>query len=56
VVGRRSDRELLEGVAPAIPVYPGAYQNDAPQGWDVHQGVMEALEPNIVELPGSTAT
>jgi hypothetical protein len=45
VVGRRSDRELLEGVAPAIPVYPGAYQNDAPQGWDVHRAVMEALEP-----------
>ena len=53
VVGRRSDRELLEGVAPAIPVYPGAYQNDAPQGWDVHWAVMEALEPHIVELPGS---
>ncbi len=56
VVGRRSDRELLEGVAPAIPVYPGVYRNDAPQGWDVHRAVMEALEPNIVELPGSTAT
>lgn len=52
VVGSRSDRELLEGVAPAIPVYPGAYQNDAPQGWDVHRAVMAALAPNIIELPG----
>ena len=55
VVGRRSDRELLEGVAPAIPVYPGAYQNDAPQGWDVHRAVIEALERTIVELPSSAA-
>ncbi|MDA8350898.1 MAG: hypothetical protein M0038_19255 [Pseudomonadota bacterium] len=53
VVGRRSDRELLEGVAPAIPVYPGAYESDAPQGWDVHRAVMAALEPSIVELPSS---
>ena len=53
VVGRRSDRELLEGVAPAVPVYPGAYQNDAPQGWDVHRAVMEALEPRIIAVPGT---
>jgi hypothetical protein len=53
VVGRRSDRELLEGVPPAVPVYPGAYQNDAPQGWDVHRAVVEALEGAIVAVPGS---
>ena len=53
VVGRRSDRELLEGVAPAVPVYPGAYQSDAPQGWDVHRAVMEALEPRIIAVPGT---
>lgn len=55
VVGRRSDREMLEGVAPAIPVYPGVYQSDAPQGWDVHRAVIEALEQTIVELPSSAA-
>ena len=53
VVGRRSDRELLEGVPPAVPVYPGAYQNDAPQGWDVHRAVVEALEGTIVAVPGA---
>jgi len=53
VVGRRSDRELLEGVPPAVPVYPGAYQNDAPQGWDVHRAVVEALEGAIVAVPGA---
>ena len=52
VVGRHSDRELLEGVAPAIPVYPGAYQSDAPQGWDVHRAVMAALEPFTVDVDG----
>ena len=56
VVGRRSDRELLEGVAPSIPVYPGAYDSDAPQGWDVHRGVVEALMPTIVELSAISTT
>lgn len=55
LVGRRSDRELLEGVAPTIPVYPGVYDSDAPQGWDVHREVAEALKPTIVELSGSAA-
>ena len=55
LVGRRSDRELLEGVAPAIPVYPGTCQSDAPQGWEVHRAVMAALEPVIVEMPRSAA-
>lgn len=51
VVARRSDREMLEGVAPAMPTYPGVHQLDAPFGWDVHQRVFSALERVLVELP-----
>jgi len=52
VIGRKSDREMLRGIAPVLPAYPMAYIDDAPFGWDVHRGVFDALLPFIVEAKG----
>jgi hypothetical protein len=52
VVGRRGDRELVEGVPPATPGYPGAGSeaDDLLRGWEVHRKVFEALSPFLVTV------
>lgn len=53
VVGRRGDRELVEGVPPSTPAYPGAGPNadDVLRGWEVHRGIFSALTPCLVHVP-----
>lgn len=53
VVGRRGDRELVEGVPPSTPAYPGAKAgaDDVLRGWEVHRGVFSALTPFLVQVP-----
>lgn len=53
VVGRRGDRELVEGVPPSTPAYPGADANsdDLLQGWEVHRSVLSALTSSLVHVP-----
>ncbi|QWV93422.1 AAA family ATPase [Geomonas oryzisoli] len=52
VVGRRGDRELVEGLPPATPAYPGSAPDDDDilRGWEVHQGVFSALTPYLVQI------
>jgi hypothetical protein len=46
VVGRDSDRELLEGVPPATPGYLGWDPDPVLDGWDAHESVFQLLEPH----------
>ena len=43
VVGRAGDRELIEGLPPATPAWPGAGFDYVLRGWEVHQNVFSAL-------------
>ena len=53
VVGRRGDRELVEGLPPSTPAYPGAGPNadDVLRGWEVHRNIFSALTGCLVEAP-----
>ena len=51
VVGRAGDRELIEGLPPATPAWPGAGFDYVLRGWEVHQNVFSALAPYRVALP-----
>jgi hypothetical protein len=48
VVGRDSDRALLEGVPPATPGYLGWDPDPVLDGWDAHEGVFRLLEPHMI--------
>jgi hypothetical protein len=48
VVGRDSDRTLLEGVPPATPGYLGWDPDPVLDGWDAHEGVFRLLEPHVI--------
>jgi hypothetical protein len=48
VVGRDTDRELLEGVPPATPGYLGWDPDPVLDGWDAHESVFGLLEPHVV--------
>lgn len=52
VVGRQGDRELVEGLPPSTPAYPGTTEDtdDAWRGWVVHRNVFAALTPGLVQL------
>jgi hypothetical protein len=52
VVGRQGDRELVEGLPPSTPAYPGAAEDtdDVLRGWAVHRDVFAALAPATVQL------
>lgn len=52
VVGRRGDRELVQGTPPSVPSYPGAgpEADDVLRGWEVHRNVFEALSPFLVAV------
>ncbi|RDE49460.1 MAG: hypothetical protein DVS81_16430 [Candidatus Accumulibacter meliphilus] len=53
VVGRRGDRELVEGLPPSTPAYPGAGTNadDVLRGWEVHRAVFSTLTNYLVQVP-----
>ena len=50
LVGRRGDRELLEGLPPSTPAWPGIDDDAILGGWDVHRRVFDALEPTRIAL------
>jgi hypothetical protein len=52
VVGRRGDRELIEGLPPSTPAYPGGGPDadDVLKGWEVHREVFTALTPYLVTI------
>jgi hypothetical protein len=50
VVGRAGDRELVEGLPPSTPTWPGAKSDDILRGWEVHQSVFAALMPYHVQI------
>jgi hypothetical protein len=50
VVGRRGDRELIEGLPPSTPAWPGIDEDAVLGGWDVHRRVFDALEAVRIEL------
>jgi len=50
VVGRAGDRELVEGLPPATPTWPGIDADEILDGWEAHRGVFRALEPYRVAL------
>jgi hypothetical protein len=45
VVGRAGDRDFLAGIPPSTPAYLGWDPDPVLDGWDVHQGVFDVLEP-----------
>ncbi len=48
VVGRDTDRDLLDGVPPATPGYLGWEPDPVLDGWDAHELVFEQLGPHQV--------
>jgi AAA domain len=48
VVGRETDRALLEGIPPATPGYLGWDPDPVLDGWDAHEGVFRLLESHVV--------
>lgn len=53
VVGRRGDRELVEGLPPSTPTYPGAGADadELLRGWEVHRNVFGSLSSALVSVP-----
>jgi hypothetical protein len=43
VIGRAGDRELVEGLPPATPAWPGLEFDHILRGWEVHQSIFAAL-------------
>ncbi len=50
VVGRDSDRDLLEGVPPATPGFLGWDPDPVLDGWDTHEGVFRLLERHVIPV------
>jgi len=50
VVGRDTDRTLLEGVPPATPGFLGWDPDPVLDGWDAHEGVFRLLEPHVIPV------
>ena len=48
VVGRTSDRTLLDAIPPPTPAYLGDDPEPLYQGWGVHEAVFAAMEPHRV--------
>lgn len=48
VVGRDTDRALLEGIPPAAPGFLGWDPDPVLDGWDAHEGVFRLLEPHVI--------
>jgi hypothetical protein len=50
VIGRAGDRELVAGLPPATPAWPGVEFDHILRGWEVHQSVFSALTPYHVPI------
>jgi hypothetical protein len=50
VVGRAGDRELVEGLPPSTPAWPGIESDHILRGWEVHRSVFSALMPYHVQV------
>jgi hypothetical protein len=52
VVGRQGDRDLVEGVPPSTPTYPGAGSgtDDILRGWETHRNVFAELESSRIAV------
>jgi hypothetical protein len=50
VVGRDTDRALLEGVPPATPGFLGWDPDPVLDGWDAHERVFQLLEPHAIPV------
>jgi len=50
VVGRESDRSLVDGLPPTTPAYLGWDPDPVLDGWAVHQAVFASLEPHRVVM------
>ena len=48
VVGRETDRTLLDGMPPATPAYLGWNPDPVLDGWEVHEAVFDQLEKHHV--------
>lgn len=48
VLGRETDRQLLDGIPPATPGYLGWEPDPVLDGWDVHEAVFDLLEPHTI--------
>lgn len=48
VVGRETDRALLEGIPPATPAYLGWRSDPVLDGWSTHEAIFTLLEPHHV--------
>lgn len=46
VIGRAGDRQLVDGLPPSTPTWPGADTDFILRGWEVHQDVFKALQPH----------
>lgn len=53
IVGRAGDRQLVQGLPPSTPAWPGADVEDDEvlRGWQVHRDVFAALQPYLVVIP-----
>jgi hypothetical protein len=50
VVGRMSDRRLLDEIPPSTRAYIGWDPDPVYQGWQIHEAVFAALEPHRIEV------
>jgi hypothetical protein len=50
VVGRGSDRALLDGIPPATPGYLGWEPDPVLDGWDAHERVFDELDPHCIPV------
>lgn len=50
VVGRASDADLLDGVAPPAPAFLGYEEEPLLDGWEAHRAVFDRLEKHRVLL------
>lgn len=46
LIGRASDRELLDAIPPTTPAYLGFNPDPLYQGWETHEAVFAAMEPH----------
>jgi hypothetical protein len=51
VIGRESDRQLLDAIPPPTPGYLGDDPTDPVlDGWQAHQAVFDVLEDHLIEV------
>lgn len=48
VIGRASDRALVQGIPPSTPAYIGWDPDPILDGWDVHRAVFDRLNPFLI--------